>query len=107
MSTVKQKILIVDDEPDILELIAYNLNKEGYLYITASNGLEAIQMAKKHLPDLILLDIMMPKLDGIETGATADQTSAQILTSIKTVDGASSGLDADLLDGQHLSLIHI
>jgi two-component system alkaline phosphatase synthesis response regulator PhoP len=67
MSTVKQKILIVDDEPDILELIAYNLNKEGYLYITASNGLEAIQMAKKHLPDLILLDIMMPKLDGIET----------------------------------------
>ncbi len=67
MSTVKQKILIVDDEPDILELITYNLNKEGYLYITASNGLEAIQMAKKHLPDLILLDIMMPKLDGIET----------------------------------------
>ena len=67
MSTVKQKILIVDDEPDILELIAYKLNKEGYLYITASNGLEAIQMAKKHLPDLILLDIMMPKLDGIET----------------------------------------
>ena len=67
MSNVKQKILIVDDEPDILELIAYNLNKEGYLYITASNGLEAIQMAKKHLPDLILLDIMMPKLDGIET----------------------------------------
>lgn len=67
MSTVKQKILIVDDEPDILELIAYNLNKEGYLYITASNGLEAIQMAKKHHPDLILLDIMMPKLDGIET----------------------------------------
>jgi two-component system alkaline phosphatase synthesis response regulator PhoP len=67
MSNVKQKILIVDDEPDILELIAYNLNKEGYLFITASNGLEAIQMAKKHLPDLILLDIMMPKLDGIET----------------------------------------
>jgi two-component system alkaline phosphatase synthesis response regulator PhoP len=67
MSTVKQKILIVDDEPDILDLIAYNLNKEGYLYITASNGIEAIQMAKKHHPDLILLDIMMPKLDGIET----------------------------------------
>lgn len=67
MSTVKQKILIVDDEPDIIELIAYNLNKEGYLFVTASNGLEAIQMAKKHHPDLILLDIMMPKLDGIET----------------------------------------
>lgn len=67
MSTEKQKILIVDDEPDILELIAYNLNKEGYLFITANNGIEAIQMAKKHHPDLILLDIMMPKLDGIET----------------------------------------
>ncbi|MEN9370265.1 MAG: hypothetical protein RI952_1130 [Bacteroidota bacterium] len=67
MSTEKQKILIVDDEPDILELIAYNLNKEGYLFITATNGIEAIQMAKKHHPDLILLDIMMPKLDGIET----------------------------------------
>lgn len=67
MSAVKQKILIVDDEPDIIDLIAYNLNKEGYLLVTASNGLEAIQMAKKHHPDLILLDIMMPKLDGIET----------------------------------------
>lgn len=67
MSTAKQKILIVDDEPDILELIEYNLKKEGYSVITASNGLEAIQMAKKHLPDLIILDIMMPKLDGIET----------------------------------------
>jgi two-component system alkaline phosphatase synthesis response regulator PhoP len=67
MSTNKQKILIVDDEPDILELIEYNLKKEGYTVFTANNGLEAIQMAKKHTPDLIILDIMMPKLDGIET----------------------------------------
>ncbi len=66
MSTNKQKILIVDDEPDILELIEYNLKKEGYQVYTASNGLEAIQQAKKHHPDLIILDIMMPKLDGIE-----------------------------------------
>jgi two-component system, OmpR family, alkaline phosphatase synthesis response regulator PhoP len=66
MSTNKQKILIVDDEPDILELIEYNLKKEGYQVFTASNGLEAIQQAKKHHPDLIILDIMMPKLDGIE-----------------------------------------
>lgn len=66
MSTNKQKILIVDDEPDILELIEYNLKKEGYQVYTASNGLEAIQQAKKHNPDLIILDIMMPKLDGIE-----------------------------------------
>ncbi len=67
MSNNKQKILIVDDEPDILELIEYNLKKEGYQVYTASNGLEAIQSAKKHQPDLIILDIMMPKLDGIET----------------------------------------
>lgn len=66
MNNPKQKILIVDDEPDIIELIEYNLKKEGYQVFTASNGLEAIQVAKKSLPDLIVLDIMMPKLDGIE-----------------------------------------
>lgn len=66
MSTAKHKILIVDDEPDILELIEYNLKKEGYLVFTASNGQEAVTSAKKNLPDLIILDIMMPKMDGIE-----------------------------------------
>lgn len=66
MSSSKQKILIVDDEPDILELIEYNLKKEGYQVYTASNGQEAVTEAKKVLPDLIILDIMMPKMDGIE-----------------------------------------
>lgn len=66
MSVVKQKILIVDDEPDIVELIEYNLKKEGYQVSTASNGHEGINIAKKILPDLIILDIMMPKMDGIE-----------------------------------------
>ncbi len=67
MSTsAKQKILIVDDEPDILELIEYNLKKEGYQVYTARNGQEAVSEAKKVLPDLIVLDIMMPKMDGIE-----------------------------------------
>ncbi len=66
MSIAKQKILIVDDEPDIVELIAYNLKKEGYQVSTASNGQEAIQVAKDILPDLIILDVMMPKMDGIE-----------------------------------------
>ena len=67
MSTsAKQKILIVDDEPDILELIEYNLKKEGYQVYTAKNGQEAVSEAKKVLPDLIVLDIMMPKMDGIE-----------------------------------------
>jgi len=67
MSTLaKQKILIVDDEPDILELIEYNLKKEGYQVFTARNGQEAIAEAKRSQPELIVLDIMMPKMDGIE-----------------------------------------
>lgn len=66
MSTAKHKILIVDDEPDIRELIEYNLKKEGYLVYTASNGQEAVTEAKRVLPDLIILDIMMPRMDGIE-----------------------------------------
>lgn len=59
-------ILIVDDESDILELLQYNIEREGYKVILASDGEEAVRKAKKHRPDLILLDIMMPKLDGIE-----------------------------------------
>lgn len=66
MSTAKQKILVVDDEPDIVELIAYNLKREGYQVYTASNGQEAVTTAKKMMPDLIILDVMMPKMDGIE-----------------------------------------
>ena len=66
MSSTKPKILIVDDEADILELIEYNLKQEGYQVFTATNGQEAITIAKKVLPDLILLDVMMPKMDGIE-----------------------------------------
>lgn len=65
--TVKQKILIVDDEPDILEILRYNLEKENYQVFTAKNGKEAIFQAKKEYPDLIILDVMMPVLDGIET----------------------------------------
>jgi len=65
-SSTKQKILIVDDEPDILELIEYNLKKEGYQVFLARNGQEAVAEAKRSLPDLIVLDIMMPKMDGIE-----------------------------------------
>ena len=60
------KILLVDDEPDILEIVGYNLKAEGYQVFTAFNGTEAIEIAKKQIPHLILLDIMMPKMDGIE-----------------------------------------
>lgn len=60
------KILLVDDEPDILEIVGYNLSTEGYQIITAENGLEAIKKAKKESPQLIILDVMMPEMDGIE-----------------------------------------
>ncbi|VXB25159.1 Phosphate regulon transcriptional regulatory protein PhoB [Flavobacterium sp. 9AF] len=60
------KILLVDDEPDILEIVGYNLSQEGYQIITASNGKEAITKAKKELPHLIIMDVMMPEMDGIE-----------------------------------------
>ncbi|OYU94767.1 MAG: DNA-binding response regulator [Bacteroidetes bacterium B1(2017)] len=61
------KILVVDDEADIIEFISYNLKKEGYDVYTATNGKEALPIAKKVKPDLILLDVMMPIMDGIET----------------------------------------
>lgn len=63
----KKKILLIDDEVDILEILSYNLEKEGYLVTTATNGNEGIQKAKEMIPDLILLDVMMPEKDGIET----------------------------------------
>lgn len=61
------KILLVDDEPDILEIVGYNLKNQGYQVYTANNGVEALKTAKKIIPNLILLDIMMPEMDGIET----------------------------------------
>jgi len=60
------KILLVDDEPDILEIVGYNLKNEGYQVFTAQNGVEGVKTAKKVVPHLILLDIMMPEMDGIE-----------------------------------------
>jgi two-component system alkaline phosphatase synthesis response regulator PhoP len=60
------RILLVDDEPDVLDFLSFNLQKEGYEVFTASDGREAVQMAKKVSPNLILLDVMMPEMDGIE-----------------------------------------
>ena len=60
------KILLVDDEPDILEFMSYNLSNEGYKVFTASDGVEAIEKAKSKSPHLVLLDVMMPNMDGIE-----------------------------------------
>jgi two-component system, OmpR family, alkaline phosphatase synthesis response regulator PhoP len=67
MSKKALKILIVDDEADIQELLKYNLTKEGYDVKTASDGIKGVEVARSFIPDLILLDIMMPKQDGVET----------------------------------------
>ncbi len=67
METNEFKILLVDDEPDILEFVGYNLKKEGFQVITANNGSLGLELAIKEKPHLILLDVMMPGMDGIET----------------------------------------
>jgi len=65
MSENQFKVLLVDDELDILEFLSYNLEKEGYKVYTAKNGVEAIKVAEKQTPHLIILDVMMPEMDGI------------------------------------------
>jgi two-component system phosphate regulon response regulator PhoB len=67
---MKAKILVVDDEPDALELIEYNLLGAGYQVFTASNGNCALELARRHLPDLIVLDLMLPEVSGIEVCKT-------------------------------------
>lgn len=66
----KKTILVVDDEKDLLDLIEYNLKKEGFNVLKAENGKEGIDIAKEHKPDLVLMDIMMPKMDGMEAVET-------------------------------------
>ena len=66
MGSENFKILLVDDEPDILEIISYTLKSDGYLVFTEENGIKAIELAKKVKPQLIILDVMMPEMDGIE-----------------------------------------
>ena len=67
MENSNYKILLVDDEADILEFLSYNLKKAGFNVLTANNGRDAIKLAKQYLPHLIILDVMMPEMDGIET----------------------------------------
>jgi len=84
-----KKILIVDDEQDIVELLKYNLEKEGYKCYTASNGEEGVAKAKDKKPDLILLDIMMPKVDGIEAcrQIRADDALSEVFIAFLTARG--------------------
>lgn len=86
MKNSNVKILVVDDEPDILDFISYNLKKEEYQVEVSENGMEALEKVKSYVPDLILLDIMMPEMDGVEfcrqlrTNKQFDQTIVAFLT---------------------------
>ncbi len=103
MATMKKTVLLVDDESDILEFVGYNLSKEGYNVLTALNGKQAIDVAMETHPDLILLDVMMPVMDGIETCRVLrskpqfDSTTIAMLSAraddYSQIDGFEAGAD--------------
>jgi two-component system, OmpR family, alkaline phosphatase synthesis response regulator PhoP len=103
MEALPSKILIVDDEPDIVEFISYNLKSKGYSIATARDGVEAIRKAKDYHPDLILLDVMMPNKDGIQTLKELrqlpefEQTAIIFLTALSDerseIEGLKTGAD--------------
>lgn len=97
---MKKKILLVDDEPDILELIGYNLRQEGFEVFTAANGREGVEVARSVRPDLIILDVMMPEMDGMEvcnlirSDAKLSQTTIAFLTARGEDYSQVAGFDA-------------
>ena len=92
-------VLVVDDEDDILDLLQYNLQRDGFLTLVARDGLEALDLALQHLPDLVVLDIMMPRLDGLETCRRLRQDArlrhipVLMLTALSGEDDHIEGLD--------------
>ena len=78
-----RKVLIADDEPDILEILKYNLSNEGYEVITAKDGDEALEKARRTQPDLIILDVMMPKKDGFTLAREIRERDAEVPMPIK------------------------
>lgn len=89
----EQSILIVDDEQDILDLISYNLSKEGFKVHTAINGLEAVEMARNVRPDLVILDIMMPGMDGYEVCRTLRKHAETSAAAIMFLTAKSGEID--------------
>ncbi len=100
MKKGKYTILLVDDETDILEILSYAFEKEGYKVVTASNGLEALKVLKEHNPHLLIMDVMMPKMDGIETcrqireTAGYEDTLVMLLTARNEEYSEVAGFDA-------------
>src|SRR6478752_3326409 len=107
MDTKGKKILIADDEPDILEIIQYNLQGEGYEVYTAKDGDEALMRAKQVKPDLIILDVMMPKKTGVEvceilrTQPAFKDTLIIFLTALNDESSQMKGLDTGADDYVH------
>lgn len=97
----KEKILVVEDEQDILELIAYNLTKEGFRVKTVTTGEAAIREAKANPPDLILLDLMLPGLDGLEVCRELKTRSSE-LGRVPIMMVTAKGEEADIVTGLEL-----
>ena len=86
---MRAKILVVDDEPDIVELIGFNLRSRDYEVISASNGLEALLMARRHRPDLVVLDVMMDGMDGLSVCEILHSQAATRTTPVIMVTAAT------------------
>lgn len=92
-------ILVVDDEPDLVDLLAYNLEREGYAVVTARDGAQALEIAARDLPDLVVLDVMMPVMDGLEAcrrlreHAALRTTPVLMLTALDQTEDHVRGLD--------------
>ena len=93
----KKKIVVIEDEPDILEVLSYNLKREGYEVFTATNGTAGLALVNKELPDLILLDLMLPGMDGIEICSSIKMASATQNTLIIMV--TAKGEESDIVLG--------
>ena len=96
----REKILIVDDEEDILELVNYNLSKEGYRVVCAATGEDALVEAKAQLPDLIILDLMLPGVDGLDVCRSMRMDPAT--TKIPIVMLTAKGEESDIVSGLEL-----
>ncbi|MFH1488759.1 MAG: response regulator transcription factor [Pseudomonadota bacterium] len=96
----KERILAVDDEEDILELVSYNLTREGYLVLTTDSGEKAVSIARKESPDLIVLDLMLPGINGLEVAKSLknDKRTAEIPIIMLTAKGE----EADVVTGLEL-----
>jgi DNA-binding response OmpR family regulator len=100
-TTNKRTVLVVDDEKDLVDLITYNLQRNGYDVLCALNGTEALELAQKHVPDLVLLDLMLPGIDGTEVARRlkADARTAQVPIIMLTAKGEETDVVVGLTLG--------